>query len=386
MECDLKSILLALCQNPCPHSFDCLPHYYYADGDRYLILCVKNGKGKSKYTVDKPNEEEEEKMEYDEQDEVINEKPNSEADEETKALMVNISKHISLTITRIFDANVVDIKLYFGKKEDTLYLLDNSICVYSDRYSHADQFLADFNNFYIDQLSKVYDPAICCSDEPDCGVPAYAIPRSTFILHKAILSFPDADKALILKMIKMRTQADPNIHTCIRCSSLFDASKLKAIKAKTPLPTINALPPAPFQPLVSSELHLKQKFQIPVGLNPNMNKPYSFAINYYESPYRAPPMNIKKPSQGKYETPQPLKKKNPSVVNRLDQVTSYQQRTGTFQNRSQSSLSKREPLVITPRYEPRKSYSEKLAPKLYGKPPYIYKNIDKKRCIRKSWK
>ncbi|OHT11330.1 hypothetical protein TRFO_19325 [Tritrichomonas foetus] len=273
--------------------------------------------------------EEEENIEFEQKGIITDHKcTEGDLDEVHKSRAILIFNSCVDVIAKIYNSLAIQMRLSFGVYKEKLYLLEDSSCIVGLSSEYVDikdeEFMSKFTDFYINEINRPIIHSKCCSNLPDCGPPDYYIARSNFILYNAIKAFPKTDKAILRKLIKKRTFEDEiMLKSCIACTHKFQSALHFSIKAKEQTPQLNVAKFVEFQALVPSEMYYLKKNKLPVGLCPQMNRPYSFSYNLDESPYKLKIPNKKRPAGGIYPKVLSLSCENPVSTKRLCSISKH---------------------------------------------------------------
>ncbi|OHT16735.1 hypothetical protein TRFO_13006 [Tritrichomonas foetus] len=230
-----------------------------------------------------------------------------------------IGKHIQDSVAALYDIPVLTINLHFGISNEDISLLPDSFCTTSTQTlgDNSDDIEARFGEFYSEEMAKKIDHSKCYMNLKDCQFPDFKAPLSKCLILKAKAKFPETSCARLHDLIEPRFESgkNPKVFLCVRCMHKLSSLDYTAYIEHIETPELKTLPPSPFQPVVPSELFEKRRY--PMGLNPNINKPFSFTSNVENSPYKIKLAAPKKPSYGTYVKPSRLVNSQPQWVIRL---------------------------------------------------------------------
>lgn len=295
-EDSMQSILAAACETACSVPYIYKLRSFPVEDGKFALYSVDNGEGK--YLLG----DEEVKKEEQDYENVVTVTEDSIEPQQNEEII----EKLQLIYQCILDGcsslcnGTVNLTLRFNIQDDNIELLDSSeleitkeTMKKTSRSTIANQELAD----YIKQVAAEPIPkGKCCSGGKNCTRAVYIVPKAVYLLTKVKEAFPEQNEAKILKLCKQQLDdPDETVLACVSCNSDYLAAAEIAAKAAEPEPPQFGLPPRQFQGLTTNELYGKRK--LPMGMNPEYNKPYSFAINLYSSPYVLPPPQVRTPPQ-----------------------------------------------------------------------------------------
>lgn len=337
---------------------------------------------------DDDHKEEEEEIEFDRKIEMENRTIHGDENDPFGSDIITITDYFRNIVNLLYDAPVTDIRLSFGVKDEghVIYLLDGDVTTATNGFTK--QLLRNEENgeqvfieFLVNELTSKAPNGKCYSNFPVCKKGNYKCPRIFVVLYRAHQRFSDVDEARLYRIIKSRIQAiNPDVtketvNVCIQCLHLYTAEQrtYQASKETNALPTY--VDPYCFEALVPAELSLKGKKD--VGMTPDQHRPFSFGINYRDSPYRSKLPIMKKPDKPPPINPPPPIPKSEPWVQRLCSPQTIHTVRGDDEFTTRARTAGGEDVGLPPISPTRKSYSQQLAPKTYSNMPFTYKFLEK---------
>jgi hypothetical protein len=314
-----------------------------------------------------------------------------EEDEPLVEAVNTISSHLQDNLGFLFNSQVTSLHLQFGviNENGLIHLLDGSGATALNGFTlnlfseipGGEQALTEF---IISQISCEWNGGRqCVTNSPKCTPAGYQCPRIFVVLNRAHKRFPTVNEARLYRLLKARFQAiDPEFShklasVCIGCLHVYTAEQriYQAQKATNRLPATMGAPL--FEALVPSEVAAKGKTD--VGLTPKGIAAYSYLINLRNSPYRTSPV----PNLA------------PAIRTSITAIKAVPKTEKWAERLYHSAVSPSIKCAVDADGDPFRtvefsgpkpwmrpttvSYSHKLAPRMYTKPPFTYEFLDRVR-------
>lgn len=323
----------------------------------------------------------------------INDREIECTDEDASTNQIDIvRKHIMKLVSAVYGARVVHLRLRFGIERGTksLYLTDGWVetahniffdFLFRD-YENAEQAFTEL--LCTEVILRQKQPQdVCFSGFDDCKEPKYRVEWLLIVAWRAHRMFPAVDGSRIYDVVKTRMSsidsrlAKSEVPACICCVSLYAEEQQHHRHAETTNYGAKRTAPIFYEQMFEAQERAMGRER---ALHPDRpdNSPYCFNINFVRNPYR-----------GKVPRPRaPLPPPDPHPIQKIPRPSSQIRRLmeGNYCVIATESISKGLRLSKTrggPRLEPvkrtRQSYSEKRAAKIYGREPFSYTFINRRK-------